>query len=557
MQKKSSSSSVKITFLGGVSQFGRNMSVIEEGTNLLVIDCGLAFPSADFPGVMKAINDFSYLRSQKKKVISLILTHGHEDHIGALAEFYKEFNPHMYGSAMAIALAKNKLSGKQKEQLKSTIVTSGKKIVINGFPVEFVDVVHSIPQCFGLAIYTKLGCIVSTGDFKIDEEPVDGSKTDLDAFKKLGKRNVLALMADSTNAAKPGETRKEQQVVKVLDKKFSDAPKRIVIASFASNIYRIAEFIKLSDKHKRRVCVVGKSIEDNLKLAEKYGIVKFPPNIFIRKDQLKKIPRSEVTVIVTGSQGEPLSALNMIAEGKNPHIVLKADDMVILSSVAIPGNEVKVYKVINKLIKITEHVCYQKPPEVHASGHAHIDEIKKIIDLTRPKYFIPIHGDNYQITSCKFLGIEAGLKNKDVILTENGYQIEFTKKGYTLNKVTSGKAFYLDGYGQGDELNNIFYERRILSQNGVVVITLAVTKKLTSLTIQPLCATRGFLFNPPQEHEDLKLSQQVSQLFKVYKKSHTKYTVKSIKKYIQNGMMDYIVKKTRRRPHLVVTVVVV
>lgn len=483
---------LSVLFLGGVGEIGKNLTAIKYGEDILIVDCGSTFPSPDTPGVDLIIPDFSYLKEHKDNIVGLVITHGHEDHIGSIPYLLQEIpNIPIYGSDLAIALINHKLVEKKVNTAKLNVVKAEDKVKLGPFTVEFVQVAHSIIGAFALAITTPHGIIFHTGDFKIDYTPIGNSKpVDISSFAKIGNRGVLLMLGESTNVEKPGTTISEKHVGKTLDKIFmANADKRIIISTFASNVNRVQQIIKIAEKSGRKVAFSGRSMINICEMALDMGLIKMDRENLVEVEHIKDYPREKTCIISTGSQGEPMSALTRMANGMDK-VVVQDGDLIILSSSAIPGNEKAIYTIINNLYKRGAKVMYGSLEELHVSGHACREELKMMLSLIRPKFFIPVHGEYRHLKQHAKLAQDLGIIDESHIgIAEIGDEIEIkSKKLQKLDPVQAG-AMYVDGFGKIS--HEQIKERRQLSNEGVIVCVCRVNKTAKMLSDNIQIETRG------------------------------------------------------------------
>lgn len=541
--------SIKLAFLGGMNEIGKNITVYEYGSDMIVVDCGLAFPGTELLGVDSVIPDFSYLEANADKIKGLIITHGHEDHIGAIPYLLKKINIPIYSTSLTIGLIKGKLKehglldkAKLFEVNPTDIVKFGK------FSVEFIHVNHSIPDAIGLAISTPAGVVVHTGDFKIDTTPVDGDMINLPRFAEYGTKGVLALLQDSTNAERPGYTMSEKIVGESFLNLFKKAGKRrIVVATFASNIHRVQQIIDVAKHLKRKVAVVGRSLENLVQVGEELGYLNVPQNLLISIDSIKEYSDENLVIITTGSQGEPMSALTKIAFGEHRKVTASPNDYVIISATPIPGNEKMVANVVNELMKRGVEVIYEKMYEVHVSGHACQEELKLMMGIVKPKYFIPVHGEQKHLQKHAMLAEAMGIPKKNIFVGDVGNHIEISEKGIKkLDDVPSG-AVYVDGIGVGDVGNIVLNDRRHLSADGIIIIVATIDSSTGEVVCGPDIVSRGFVY--VRESEELINSARELACHVIDETYNSKYhdwnTVKtSLRDEISKMMYD----KTKRNP---------
>jgi len=480
--------------LGGVEEIGLNMTVFEYGNDIIIVDAGLMFPEEDMLGVDIVIPDFSYILDNREKIRGIILTHGHEDHIGALPFLLKEISVPVYSTPLTLGLVRSKLLEHHLENIELMPVKPRDVVNLGVFSVEFVRVTHSIVDGVGLGIQTPLGLIVHTGDFKLDPTPVDGQLMDLHKFTEYGERGTLLLLSDSTNAERGGFTFSEKEVRRVFEDIFSNAQGRIIIATFASNIHRIQQAVDVAVKFGRKVIMCGKSIVSNAQIALDLGYLKIPEATWLKLEHLSKLKDNEVLIITTGSQGEPMSVLSRIAMGEHKDIKIREGDTVVLSARMIPGNERSIGRIINHLLRRGASVFYEKVSEVHVSGHASKEELKLMLNLIKPKYFAPIHGAYRHLVYHSMLAKKLGIPKENIFILENGDILEISDAEARRNgKVSSGRIF-IDGKGIGDVKEMVLRDRLRLAHDGVVLILLAVEKLTGDIVSGPDIISRGFVF---------------------------------------------------------------
>ena len=503
--KHDKSNKVKIIFLGGVGEIGKNITAIEYGNDIVIIDCGLAFPSEDMPGVDLVIPDFTYLKDNAEKIKGILITHGHEDHIGSLPYLLKDIKPPIYGSQMSLTLIDNKLREHKITGVKGICVKAGYAVKVGCFNVEFVKVNHSIPGAFALSIDTPAGIIFHTGDFKIDYEPIDGEVIDLARIAEIGRKGVTLMLGESTNVERPGYTISEKRVGENLEKVFIDnATRRIFVATFSSNIYRVEQIIELAIKYNRRVAVVGRSMINNIDAGMKIGAFKFDKNVFIDIEKIGSLEDKNVLVLSTGSQGEPTSALSRLANGEFTKVEIGDNDTVIFSSSPIPGNENMINAVINNLYKKGAIVVTEN---VHSSGHACQEEIKTLHNLLNPKFFIPVHGEYRHLKEHVLLSEKIGLPKTNSLIPEIGNVVELTKNSMALKGNVQAGEQLVDGLGIGDVGSVVLRDRKLLSEDGLVIVVLGISDATGELVSEPYLITRGFVYTGEAEalNEEAKL----------------------------------------------------
>ncbi|MFH1488284.1 MAG: ribonuclease J [Pseudomonadota bacterium] len=485
--------------LGGLGEIGLNMMAFRYEDDLIVVDAGLMFPEEYMPGVDLVIPDFQYLQDHKDRIRALILTHGHEDHIGAVPFFLKEFHVPVFGTSFTIELLREKL--KEHDLAREAVlekIRPGDISRFGPFSIEYIRVNHSIIEGVGLAIETPEGIIIHSGDFKIDQTPVDGRNTDLGRFAHYGERGVLALLSDSTNVEKEGFTLSENQVKKTLESLFRSCTGRLIVAVFASNITRIQQIINLAEKFDRKVLLSGKSMVTNVRIGREEGFVRLPGDLQIRESEINLLPDDGLVIITTGSQGEPMSALTRMAQDRHKTIKIKRNDTVILSSRFIPGNEKAITTIINSLYRLGAEVVYEKVSHIHSSGHAYREELKLMINLVKPRYFIPIHGEYRHLVKHIQLALETGMPKEQALLVENGNCLCFRSGEANLGEPVRTGRIMIDGKGIGDVGEMVLRDRRRLSGDGVVICLIAVDERTGENLYGPDFISRGFVFEDQQ-----------------------------------------------------------
>ena len=487
---------LKVVALGGLEEIGKNMTVLEYGDYIIIIDCGLAFPEDDMLGIDLVIPDVSYLTKNIEKIRGIVLTHGHEDHIGALPYILKQLNVPVFGTLLTLGLLENKL--REHKMLDSTTrhtVVPGEKVKLGQMVVEFIHTNHSIADAVALAIHTPVGVVVHTGDFKVDYTPIDGEIIDLQRFAELGKQGVLLLMSDSTNAERKGFTMSEKNVGKVFDKIFEDTPKnRIMVATFSSNIHRIQQVIDAAYANGRKVAIIGRSMINAVKTASELDYLYVPPRTLIDITEAKNYQDNQLVIITTGSQGETMSALSRIASGEHKQISVKPDDKIIISASAIPGNEKNVFRVVNELMKKGADVVYGDIEDIHVSGHARQEELKLMLALTKPKFFMPVHGEFMHLASHRDLAVSMGMDKNDIFVMKLGEVLEVNQNEAKVNGVVPTGQVMVDGLGVGDVGNIVLRDRKHLSQDGLMVVVVSMDKEYGTIVSGPDIISRGFVY---------------------------------------------------------------
>lgn len=493
----------KIIPLGGLNEIGKNMNVFETNNDVVLLDCGMAFPDDDMPGVDIVIPDITYLHKVADKIRGIVLTHGHEDHIGAIPYVLKEFNVPVYGTRLTLGILKNKLKEHGiLNSAKLNTVEAGDTIKLGDFSAEFIHSNHSIADATMIAMHTPAGVVLHTGDFKIDPTPIDGDMIDLARIGELGNQGVLALMSDSTNAERAGYTMSESTIGKTFDTLFDRNPdRRIIVATFASNIHRVQQIINSAVKNGRKVAVSGRSMENVLSAAIELGYMDIPKNTLITLDEINKYPSEKLVIITTGSQGEPMSALTRMAFSAHKKVNVGPGDLIIISASPIPGNEVTVGNVVNELLKHGAEVVYEKEDDVHVSGHACQQEQKIILALAKPKFFIPVHGEYRMLCRHRELALQTGMAKENIFIPDIGKVIELTPDSCKFNGTVPSGRVLVDGLGVGDVGNIVLRDRKHLAEDGVIIVVLTIEKDSGLCISGPDIISRGFVY--VREAEDL------------------------------------------------------
>ena len=544
-------SNLKIIPLGGLLEIGKNITVIEYEDDIILIDCGLGFPEDDMLGVDLVIPDITYLEKNKEKIRGLVITHGHEDHIGGIPYLLKQINIPIYATKLTAGLITNKLE--EHNLVRSTKlkeVKAGQVITLGCMKVEFIKITHSIPDACALAIQTPVGTIVHTGDFKIDYTPIDGEIVDLGRLATIGNRGVLALMSDSTNAERKGYTMSESNVGEVLDKLFINCTKRIVVATFSSNVHRVQQIVNSAVKYKRKIAVCGRSMCNMIETARKLGYIKVPDNVFIDIDNIKSYPDDSLVIITTGSQGEAMSALTRMAAGEHRKVQITPNDLIIISANPIPGNEKYISKVIDDLMAIGAEVIYNALQDIHVSGHACQEEQKLMITLVKPKYFIPVHGEYRQLIAHTETAKKIGISHENIFISENGKVLELNEdEAKFTGHVQSGRVL-VDGLGVGDVGNIVLKDRQRLSQDGLIIVVITLDSRSGKIVAGPDVISRGFVYVRESENlmEEIKKLLRI-ELQKCEEKHITDWS--TLKLVVREELGDFIYKKTKREPMLI------
>jgi len=545
---------LKIIPLGGMEEIGKNMTVFEYGENIIVVDCGLAFPEDEMLGIDLVIPDVTYLEKNIEKVHGILVTHGHEDHIGAIPYVLKRINVPVYGTELTIGLIENKLAEHEMtESVDLRKIKAGQTIKLGPFSIEFIHTNHSIADSVAMAITTPVGTVFHTGDFKIDQTPIEGKPIDLTRIAEIGKKGVLLLISDSTNVERPGYTMSERTVGDTFDNIFKGAKGRIIVASFASNIHRVQQIINSAVKYNRKVALVGRSMLNVVNTATKLGYLTIPEGTMIDIDRIKNLNPEQVVIITTGSQGEPMSALARIAASTHKKVMIKEGDLVIISANPIPGNEKLVYKVIDDLFKQGADVIYDTLAETHVSGHAKQEELKLMISLVKPKFFMPGHGEYRMLKKHAKLAMSLGMDEKNIFIMENGKVLELTAKTANINgSVTSG-SILVDGLGVGDVGDVVLRDRKILSEDGLMMVIAPMDKKGNLLAgIEVM--SRGFVYMKESEaliEEVRNIARDI--ILKNAGKKNGNYS--NLKNAIKDELSNFLYRKTMRKPMIIPVIV--
>ncbi len=538
---------LRIIPLGGLGEVGRNMMVYEYGGQILVVDAGMMFPDSDMPGVDYIIPDMTYLRQNRQRVCGIVITHGHEDHIGAIQHLLDEIQAPVYATPLTRGLIEVKLA-RHGRLAKADLhtVQAGEVIQVGPFRVEFIHVSHSIPDAVGLGIQTPVGLVVHTGDYKFDHTPVDSQPTDFAKLAELSRRGVLALLADSTNAERAGWTPSERVLDPAFETVFTKAPGRIIIASFASLISRIQQVANVAIRHGRKMALAGPSMVDNVKMARKLGYLDLPENLTVSLEQALGMKDKDVVIMCTGSQGEPTSIMGRLSTGTYHLFDIKPGDTVVLSSHPIPGNEEDVYRTINRLFERGADVIYEAIAPVHVSGHASQEEMKLMLNLVRPKFFIPIHGEIRHLKRHAALGMEVGIPAENIAILQNGQAVEFSNGAMHLADQVPTSHVFVDGSSVGDVGREVMRERELLARDGIVMVHLVLDKKTRSLLSEPAIFTRGFMV---ARDGDEVLAGARKRISEVVQNANG-----SLQKDVESAVKTYLYNETHRQPTVFVTV---
>lgn len=542
--------------LGGMCEIGKNMTAYEYGNDIIIVDCGQIFPDETMPGVDAVIPDFTYVLQNRDRVRGIFITHGHEDHIGGLPYLMREFKAPIYGGKMAVELLKYKLDDRVPGLTKSCtlrVVEAGEVIHAGCFSVEFIHVNHSIADAFMFAIRTPIGTIMHSGDFKIDYTPISGDIMDLQRIAQIGREGVLLFVCESTNIEVPGFSKSERHVGESMADMFKDAQGRIFVATFSSNVSRLQQIFTAAERHGRKVALVGRSMLNVFNAANNLGYIQMKPDTLIEIAQVDKLPPEQVCIISTGSQGEPMSALTRIAFNNHRELEIQAGDTVIISASPIPGNEKPIYKVINELYKRDAKVYYSALADVHVSGHASQEEIKLVHSLVRPKFFIPAHGETRMLYQHAELAHKLGVPFENIFILANGDIFEITKGSARVTGFTSGEAVLIDGASVGEVDNTVLRERKLLSDDGVVSIALAVSAKTGAMMAQPVVSAMGFLYD--SEHQKIEAACRQHAANMVTRTLASGKKLRDCVPQMQSQMRSFLYEKTKRRPVVMINVI--
>jgi ribonuclease J len=541
--------SLKLIPLGGLGEIGKNMTVLEYNGEIIIIDCGLAFPDEDMLGIDLVIPDMTYLIENKNRIRAVFITHGHEDHIGSLSYLLREIKVPVYATKLTIGLIKGKL---QEHRLTDEIkllreVRAGTSVKEGAFKVDFIRVSHSIADVVAMAIHTPVGIVVHTADFKFDQTPIGGQVTDFHSFAELGDRGVLLLLSDSTNAERPGFTMSERAVGDTFDEVFRQAEQRIIVASFASNVHRIQQIIDAAQRYKRRVCVTGRSMVNVVNIASELGYLHIPDGMLVDIDQSDRIPHNELVIITTGSQGEPMSALVRMAMSDHRKLGIIPGDTVIISALPIPGNEKMVHRTINQLFRQGAFVIYEALSGVHVSGHASQEELKLMLNLTRPKYFMPVHGEYRHLLKHAKLAEAVGIPEERILLPSIGDVLEFDRSGARVVDHVPAGPVLVDGLGVGDVGNIVLRDRRLLAQDGILIVVVTMNRQTKQVLAGPDIVSRGFVYIREADELMEEAKRKVEDALKLcLENGSTDWT--TIKTKIRETLTSFFDQKMKRRP---------
>ena len=533
--------------LGGLGEIGKNMTVFQYGDDIVILDAGLSFPEDDMLGIDLVIPDMSYLFENRDKVRGVVLTHGHEDHIGALSYLLREVNVPVYGSRLALGRVEGRLKENRVGKYNLVPTNPGDELTLGVFKIGFIQGSHSIPDACGIYFKTPVGTVVHTGDFKIDQTPVDNKLIDIHKFAELGNQGVMLLMSDSTNAERPGYTASERTVTAALDVQFRAAKNRIIMASFASNVLRVGQAIQTAAKYGRKVVVMGRSMVNVVGISTEMGYLDIPEGVLIEPEEMKNYRDDQLLILTTGSQGEPMAGLSRMASGTHRSVAIVPGDTVIFSATPIPGNEKSVSRTIDSLLRLGAHVIYERSSGVHVSGHASREELKLMLNLVRPKYFIPVHGEYRMLRQHGALAEEMGVPSENVFYGENGHVFEFTRKAARMaGKVKAGRVF-IDGLGVGDVGNIVIRDRQQLANEGVIIVVVTLDKQRNALLSGPDLVSRGFVYVRDAGGLMYEAQQKVRQaLDRCSERNLSDWS--SIKVQVKETLGKFLMEKTGRRP---------
>jgi ribonuclease J len=538
---------LQIIPLGGLGEIGKNMTIIRYDNQMVMIDAGLAFPEDDMLGIDIVIPDYSYVVENKDILLGILVTHGHEDHIGTLPYLLREIDAPIFSTNLTLGLIEAKLKESNVNNMKATAVKPGDSIKLGVFKIDFIRVSHSIPDSVGLAIHTPLGTIVHTGDFKLDHTPVTTEILDIYKFSELGQKGVLCLMSDSTNVERPGFTMSERKVGQMFDEVFRDAKERIILASFASNVHRVQQVITAAFDTNRKVAIVGRSMLNYATIAAELGYLDIPEGTLVDVDEIVKLPSNQACIITTGSQGEPMSALTRMAMNDHRRIEIIPGDTVVISANPIPGNEKSVARTIDQLFKLGANVIYEPNSGVHVSGHASQEELKLMLNMVKPKYFLPVHGEYRMLIKHGQIAEQLGIAKENIFIAENGSVIEFTRNSACIaGKVASGRIL-VDGLGVGDVGNIVLRDRKQLSQDGILIVVIALSRSTGGIVAGPDIVTRGFVYVRESESMLDEAKQKIKQTTeRCLENGIIEWAL--LKNQIRDTLGKHLYEKTKRRP---------
>ncbi|MEF7658605.1 ribonuclease J1 [Bacillus thuringiensis] len=544
--KQSKVANTKVFALGGLGEIGKNMYAIEYENEIIIIDSGFKFPGPDLLGIDYVIPDYSYLENNKDKIKGIFITHGHEDHIGGIPFLFKRIKTTIYAGDFALALIQSKLEEHNISDVEMINITDDKVINFQYMKVRFFQTTHSIPDSFGIAVTTPNGNIVHTGDFKFDFTPV-GTEANLHKIAEIGKEGVLCLLSDSTNSEVKGFSMSENNIKKSIKQIFSESTGRILFATFASNVHRIQQVVQASIDENRKILILGRSLDKTILIGKQLGYIQAPDNMFIGVHEINDIPKQQLTIICTGCQGEPMAALSRIVDGNHKRIQIMPQDTIVLSSSPIPGNILRVNRIINQLSKMPVNIFHNKTSAIHTSGHAAQEEQKLMLSLFKPKYFMPIHGEYRMLKKHAELAMECGVSPQNCFIMDNGQVLEISKNEAKISKVISSQEVYVDGFGIGDIGNIVLRDRRLLSQEGVIIISMNLDRKAKQLVSSPAIVTRGFVYIRQSDSLIKKIEKLVLQCISSLSMGGIIQWAQ-IKQAVIEALEPFLLAETGRRP---------
>jgi ribonuclease J len=557
MKKTSEKGKLRIASLGGLQEIGKNMTVFEYGDDIVVIDAGMGFPDEEMPGVDLVIPDISYLVKNAEKIRGILITHGHEDHIGAIPYVLSQINVPVYGTRLSLGIIEGKLDENPPPyEPELYTVEAGDILNLGVFKAEFINVNHSIADACAISLKTPVGVVFHTGDFKLDVSPIDGKMMDITRMGEIGKAGVELLLCESTNAERAGYTPSERTVGYSFEKIFSQyEDRRLIITTFSSNVHRVQQIINTAHKHKRKVCVIGRSMVNVIGAAAELGYMDLPDGVLIDPSEIKRFRPEEITLITTGSQGEPMSALYRIAFGEHDKVKLSSSDVVVMSSSAIPGNEKLIGRIVNELVNHGVSVLRDSAFEVHVSGHAYRDELKLLTSLIKPKFFMPIHGEYRHLAANKDLAEEVGIPSNRVIISDVGKVVELDKKSAKINGVVPAGKVLVDGYGVGDVGSIVLNDRRHLSQDGLIVVVASIDRISGMLLSSPEIVSRGFVYVREAEGLMEEIREiAVETICRCFERSRRPDRIE-VKNMLKDELTKYVYSKTKRKPMILPVII--
>ncbi|MGI6451312.1 MAG: ribonuclease J [Desulfitobacteriia bacterium] len=541
---------LQIIPLGGLGEIGKNMTVIRYNNEILVIDAGLSFPDEEMLGIDLVLPDYSYLLENKEMVGGILITHGHEDHIGALPYLLKDLNVPVFGTKLTIGIIKARLEEANVKKASLNEIKAGDSIKLRTLKVEFINGSHSIPGSLGLAIHTPLGTIVHTGDFKLDHTPVSGEILDIHKYSELGYKGVLFLLSDSTNVERPGFTKSERTVGENIDQVFFNAKGRIIFATFASNIHRLQQAITAAVKYRRKVAAAGRSIVNVISIAAELGYLYIPEGSLIEIEDIVNYPDNEICILTTGSQGEPMSALSRIAKGDHRQIAINSGDTVVISASPIPGNERAISRNIDLLLKLGANVIYDTISGMHVSGHASEEELKLMLSMVRPKYFIPVHGEYRMLVKHAQLAQDLGIPSENIFVAEIGSVIEYSNNRAKMVETVAGGRILIDGLGVGDVGTTVLRDRKQLSQEGILIAVITIKKETRAIAVGPDVVTRGFVYVRDSEEIIAEVKNVIKDtMYRCQQEDISQWS--AIKSRVKDSVGNLLYTKTGRRPMII------